>query len=218
MSNKYLFLTCLTFFSLNSSAGKLIVERSGDVVAIGNSNPNVRFIGSISNKTGTFNEFKIDRKKRKIIELPDCGICYFDINVGNTTSTYELDFNKASSFHIFTYPSNKTKKYLKKYQDIKFDDPITKTKSGIAKLKVISIKKISKNITLDADTNNVFAGEALEPPKIGKTVSASANTSKNTTQEKNLETSLIKLKELYEKGLISDEVYSKKIKEILNEI
>ena len=108
--------------------------------------------------------------------------------------------------------------YLKKYQDIKFDDPITKTKSGIAKLKVISIKKISKNITLDADTNNVFAGEALEPPKIGKTVSASANTSKNSTQEKNLETSLIKLKELYEKGLISDEVYSKKIKEILNEI
>lgn len=186
MSNKYFFLTCLTLFSLNFYAGKLIIERSGDVVAFGNSNPNVRFVGSISNKIGVITDFKIDRKKRKIIELSDCGICYFNIEVGNTTSTYKLDFNNASSFHVFTYPSNKTKKYLNKHQDIKLDDPITKTKSGIAKLKIISIKKISKNTIFNGDID--------------------------------AKQSLIQLKELYEKGLISDEVYSKKVKEILNEI
>ena len=66
------------------------------------------------------------------------------------------------------------------------DDPITKTKSGIAKLKIISIKKITKNTILNGD---------IDPKQ-----------------------SLIQLKELYEKGLISDEVYSKKVKEILNKI
>ena len=88
--------------------------------------------------------------------------------------------------HVFTYPSNKTKKYLNKHQDIKLDDPITKTKSGIAKLKIISIKKITKNTISNGDID--------------------------------AKQSLIQLKELYEKGLISDEVYSKKVKEILNKI
>ena len=211
----YLFSLATIISANDLSAADLIFKRNSELISFSKNKANLPIILDVFPSTNFVitNEKLIDKKKfsRNQIEnikiSPGKYLIQLKVEGVKKISEYLLEVSEHDKeIFIELFQNKHNKKYLKKYNLIKKNSALIKTSSGYINAIVSSHSEYKKS---DSYNQSIKELPKKENPKLQV---------KKSINEGDPLQKLSELKDLYEAGLVSEEVYSRMQKKYLEQI